>query len=235
MGERRYTDQEVTRLLQRAADLDRDTGGTGVARGLSLAELREIASEAGIDPAAVTRAAGELRTAPVSRLGSTLLGPSPVVRRTAAVPARLGADALGRLVDVVDAEVPAQGTVGEALGSVRWTSANRFLSRQVVIQPGEGETVVRVEERFTDRLRGVLHGLPAAYGGGLALIAATEAVAAGPWGAAAIAAGGALAGLGLGRALWSAVRRRSSRRVGRLAERLEVEASDLARVESDRG
>ncbi|NNF38082.1 MAG: hypothetical protein HKN71_05415 [Gemmatimonadetes bacterium] len=233
MSERRYTDQEVTRLLQRAADLDRDVGGTGVARGLSLAELRDIAAEAGIDPAAVTRAAGELRTLPTSRAGATLLGASPVVRRTAAVAARLSPDALSRLVDVVDDEVPAQGTVGEALGSVRWTSSNRFLSRQVVIQPGDGETVVRVEERFTNRVRGILHGIPATYGGGIALVVAIEAAAAGPGAATAIAVGGAIAGMGLGRALWSAIRGGSRRRVDRLAERLEDEAAELARSEGD--
>jgi hypothetical protein len=228
MTERRYTDQEVTRLLQRAADLDRDSTPSGIARGLSLTELREIAAEAGIDPRAVTRAAGELTTTSSTRTAGAVLGASPVVRRTAAVPARLGPEALGRLVDVVDAEVPAQGTVGEALGTVRWTSSNRFLSRQVVLQPGEGETVMRVEERFTDRLRAVLHGLPAAYGGGLALVAATEAVAAGAVPAAAIAVAGAAAGFGLGRAIWNVVRGRSTRRVAELARTLEEEAAALA-------
>lgn len=54
MNERRYTDEEVARLLQRAADLDRDSGATTLARGLSLAELREVAAEAGIDPGMVS-------------------------------------------------------------------------------------------------------------------------------------------------------------------------------------
>ena len=194
---------------------------------MSLAELREIAAEAGIDPRAVTRAASDLAAPAASRAGAALLGQSPVVRRTAAVPARLEADALARLIDVVDAEMPAQGTVGEALGAVRWTSSNRFISRQVVVQPGDGETVMRVEERFTDRIRGVLHGLPAAYGGGIGLLVAAEAMAAGPASAVAMALGGAAAGLGLGRLIWNALRRGSRRRVEGLAQRLEEESSRI--------
>ncbi len=227
MTERRYTDQEVTRLLQRAADLDRDSSAGAVARGLSLTELRDIAAEAGIDPGAVTRAATELTSQAPSRAAALVLGASPVVRRTAAVPASLDRAALGRLVEVIDAEVPAQGTVGEALGSVRWTSTNRFLSRQVVLQPGEEETVMRVEERFTDRVRGVIHFLPAMYGGGFGLALGSGALGGGGVVGGVVAAAGALLGLGIGRGIWTALRRGSRGRVDRLAERLGEEASRM--------
>lgn len=227
MTERRYTDQEVTRLLQRAADLDRDSSAGAVARGLSLTELREIAAEAGIDPGAVTRAASELSTRPPSRTGGLLLGDSPVVRRTTAVPANLDRAALGRLVDVIDAEVPDQGTVGEALDSVRWTSAGRFVSRQVVVQPGERETVIRVEERFTDRIRAVIHAIPVTYGAGIGLVVGAEALAGGAGLGVATAVAGAAVGAGIGRGIWNLVRRNSRRRVESLAERLGEEASRL--------
>lgn len=227
MTERRYTDQEVARLLQRAADLDRDSSSGAVARGLSLSELREIAAEVGIDPGAVTRAAAELTRAAPSRAGALLLGDPPVVRRTTAVPTPLDRTALGRLIEVIDAETPAQGTVGEALGSVRWTSTSRFLSRQVVLQPGRQETVVRVEERFTDRLRAVIHILPTLYGAGFGLAIGAEALAGGAGLGAAIAAAGAGLGLGLGRGLWNVLRRGSRRRVEHLTERLGEEAARL--------
>ncbi len=227
MSERRYTDQEVTRLLQRAADLDRDGPPTAVARGLSLTDLQSIASEVGIDPAMVTRAATELSTRGPSRVGSALLGESPVVRRTAAVPAALDRSALGRLVEVIDEETPAQGTVGEALGSVRWTSSTRFLSRQVVLQPGDAETVVRVEERFTDRVRTIIHALPVTYGVGAGLAVGAEALG-GAIPGVALALTGGLVGLGVGRAIWNAVRRGSRRRVEALTARLGDEASRLA-------
>jgi hypothetical protein len=227
MSERRYTDQEVTRLLQRAADLDRDSAGGAVARGLSLTELREIAAEVGIDPTMVTRAATEVSTSGPSRAGRLLLGEAPVVRRTSAVPVRLSREALGRLVEVVDAEMPAQGTVGEALGAVRWTSSNRFVSRQVVMQPGDAETVVRVEERFTDRIRAVIHLIPATYGAGGGLALGSELLGAvGP--GIPVALAGAALGFGLGRAIWKVLRRASSRRVESLTDKLGEEAAALS-------
>lgn len=227
MTERRYTDQEVARLLQRAADLDRDSGTGALAPGLSLSQLRGIAAEVGIDPGMVTRAATELSVSRPSRAGSLLLGESPVVRRTAAVPASLDRAALKRLIEVVDDELPAQGTVAEALGSVRWTSSSRFVNRQVVFQPGETETVVRVEERFVDRIRAVAHLLPLGYGVGGGLLVGTEVLSVGGLAAGAAAAAGGLLGWGLGRALWTALRGASRRRVERLAERLGDEASRL--------
>lgn len=229
MTERRYTDQEVARLLQRAADIDRHSpAGQSVARGLSLGELQDIAAEVGIAPAAVTRAADEIAAPAASRLASAALGGAGLVRRTTALAVQLDRSGLGRMVEVIDAEVPAAGTVGEALGSVRWTATGRFLNRQVVVQPTETETVIRVEERYTDRLRAVMHLLPALYGagGGVAL--------GGAWAGSAPVAGlialaGSAVGLGVGRALWNALRSRSRRRVDRLSERLASEANALDR------
>ncbi len=179
MSERRYTDEEVARLLQRASDLDRESGGRALARGLSLGELREVAAEAGIDPDMVTQAAAELDHRARPDPGRLLLGGPGALRRTTSIPGSVDRDGLGRLVAVVDDVVPAQGTVGEALGTVRWTSANRFLSRQVVVQPGDAETMLRVEERYTDRVRFITHLLPAAYAAGGALAAAGPLVSSG--------------------------------------------------------
>ncbi len=77
----RISAAQVTQILQRAAELD--------ARGdtLSLAELRHIATEAGIDPAATDAAIGELMTppegaspapvAPAAATGSVTRSPAP--------------------------------------------------------------------------------------------------------------------------------------------------------------
>lgn len=225
MSEPRYTDQEVARLLKRAADLDQEAGsGSEVARGLSLADLREVAAEAGIDPAAVTRAAAELATPSTSKIPGFLLGETGLIRRTAAVPGTLDRSGLAHLVSVIDAEAPASGTVGEALGSIRWTATGRFMNRQVVVRPTDTETVVRVEERFTDRLRAIIHILPASYGAGGGVALGAAMLGGGPSTALA-ALGGTVVGLGLGRALWNGLRARSKGRVERLTQRLAAEAS----------
>lgn len=229
MTERRYTDREVARLLQRAADIDHGAStASTVARGLSLTELQDIASEAGIAPEAVLRAADEMAVPAAPRMATLALGDPGLVRRTAALPVQLDRAALGRMVEVIDAEAPASGTVGEALGSVRWTATSRFLNRQVVVQPTESETVIRVEERYTDRLRAIVHLLPALYGGGGGM-ALGAALSGGTPAAALVAIAGAGVGLGLGRALWNALRFRSRQRVDRLSERLASEANALDR------
>lgn len=224
MSERRFTDDEVAQVLQRASDLDRDSGPATLARGLSLSELRDIAAEAGIDPGMVTRAAAELSSRGPRRPAEALFGGSGVVGRTSALPGRLDRERLGHLVSVVDAESPAQGTVGEALGSIRWTSSNRFLSRQVVIQPGESESVVRVEERLAARTRAIVHLLPISYAAGAGLIAATQLFTAGA-AQVSITAGATLAGFAIGRGIWTFLRSRSARRVESLLGRLEDEAA----------
>ena len=226
MSERRYTDEEVAQLLQRAADLDRDTESSTLARGLSLAELRDVAAEAGIDPGMVTQAASELPGRRARRPTQGLLGGSGVVARTAALPGRLDRDAMGHLVDIIDADSSEQGTVGEALGSVRWTSSNRFSSRQIVLQPGDTESVVRVEERYTRRARAVIHLLPMTYAAGAGLAAGAEFFVAGA-AQASVAVGAALAGFGIGRAIWSFLRSRSARRVEGLIGKLGDEAARM--------
>ena len=232
MSERRYTDEEVAGLLQRAADLDRDSGPSTLAKGLSLTELRDIAAEAGIDPGMVTRAAAEISRGGTRPPTEVLFGGSGMVGRTAAFPGRMDREALGHLVEVVDAESPEQGTVGEALGSVRWTSTGRFLSRQVVLQPGDTESVVRVEERYAPRARAVIHLLPLTYAAGAGLAAGAQLFSAGA-AQASIAVGAAAAGFGVGRAIWSFLRSRSVRRVEALLGRLGDEIGHLDATGTD--
>lgn len=69
-AERRYSDEELRRILEDAAQSDvRRDAGAHAPDGHTLAEIRAIAGEVGIDPAAVDRAAANLgfsRTVPGS-------------------------------------------------------------------------------------------------------------------------------------------------------------------------
>jgi hypothetical protein len=194
--------------------------------------LRDIAAEAGIDPGMVTRAADEISGPRPRRPTEGLLGGSGVVGRTVAFPGHMDRQALGRLVQIVDAESPEQGTVGEALGSIRWTSTNRFVSRQVVMQPGDAESVVRVEERYTARARAVIHLLPLTYGAGAGLATGAQFFSAGV-AQASLAVGAALAGFSIGRGIWSFLRARSVRRVEALLGRLGDEVARMTATGTD--
>jgi hypothetical protein len=95
------------------------------------------------------------------------------------------------------------------------------------MQPGNDETVVRVEERFADRIRAIVHAIPVTYGAGAGLAVGAEALGGAVPGVALALTGGAV-GLGIGRVIWNLMRRASRRRVESLATRIGDEASRLA-------
>ena len=135
---------------------------------MSVEDLREIAAEVGIEPSLVTRAVEELE----SRGGLeplTLLGPPAFRRETRAVPAELTREQIKELIRIMDRAIPSQGTVTEALDAVRWNSSGRRKSTLVAVEPGNGETILRVEEGYADHIRQICHFVPMAYGlfGGL--------------------------------------------------------------------
>ena len=224
MTERRFTDQDVAVILRRASELDRGSHDTG-GRGLSLQDLQDIGREVGIDPEVVRRAASEVSRRERVHLDA-LFGATPVHRQLRAVAGELGREELTELVRVVDARVPAQGTVAEALGTIRWNSSERFLSRQVSFEPSTEDTLIRVEERFPDRVRAMLHAIPAAYGlvFGLALgLKLVGGLVAGAAFSAVLAAMGWTAG----RPIWNVLAGRSRRRVEALADELAERAGAL--------
>jgi hypothetical protein len=223
MTERRFTDQDVALILRRAVELDRESGQEARGRGLSLEDLQEIAVEVGVDPAMVSRAAEELGTRSVVR-SLSLMG-DPVVRRgVRAVPGTADEETLRELMRIVDREMPAQGTITEALGSVRWNSGDRFLSRQVSVEPTLKETLIRVEERFEERVRTMVHAIPSSYAGFLGFIIGLEQLggrgpgfALGLFSAASVFA---IAGQ-----VWNRVSRNSRARVEALVDELSAEAA----------
>lgn len=222
---RRFTDQEVALVLRRASEID-DTDASGSGSGLSLDDLRDIAREVGISPAAIDRAVAGLDR---GRSLPPLLAGAPAVRKAAhAVPGELDREAIARLVRIVDEQADNAGTVSEALGSVRWTGSDRLRSTRVSFTPARGETAIEVVEKAEPRLRRIFHMLPAAWGVMLAGPLAASLQPGTP-GVLAIAGLGALVGVGAGRMVWSALSAASARRVRRLAEALADEGTRAAR------
>lgn len=228
MTDRRFTDREIGLILRRAVELEEGSAPKAVsnARGLTLDELKAIAREAGIDPGMVGRAVAELE----GRRGLepfSVLGPSTVKREVRTVPTEMPRESVGQLMRVVDQEVEAQGTVAEALGGVRWTSNTRFLSTQVSVEPSGDDTLLRVEERYSDVVRGPLHGVPASWGLIFGLALGMEG-----WSLAwplviVLTAIMALVGWGVGDLVWRGISGGSQKRVRRLTEHLTMEATRL--------
>ncbi len=219
---RRLTEREVAVVLRRAVEIDEASDGDSSSSGLRLDELREIATEVGIRPEAIEKALVELES------GSgvdhrSILGPAATHSTIRSVPGRLGEDQLRNLIQVADTVVAGTGVVSEALGAVRWTSQGRFLNTQIAVSPSDEGTSIRVHEQFTGRVRRAVFLVPGGWGAILGASVASSLGLAGLAVAGFVVASAAV-GVGVGRATWGLLARRSQSRVHRLAGVLEQEA-----------
>ena len=228
MTERRFTDREIGLILKRAVELDEGSSSKSVSnpRGLALGELQEIAEEAGIDPRMVARAVAEIE----SRGGLdswSMAGPAGVRREVRTVPGEMPREKVGELMRVVDQEVEAQGTVVEALGGVRWTSNTRFLSTQVSVEPSGDDTLLRVEERYSEAVRGPLHGIPTGWGAMVGLVIGLEQLSLAVPLILVLMVITGLSGWFTGDMIWRSISKGSQKRVRALTGRLTEEATRL--------
>lgn len=159
---RRYTDDEVRHLLERATEYQLAQPASSEVAGLTLAELEAVAREAGIDVEALRRAATELETTggagpgdAVVRAGggdraAALAGAplSVVLERT--LPVEVSREVLEALVPVVQAaaEAPGSPTVGGHTLTWRARHPSNLRELHVVVASLGGATRIRIEERY---------------------------------------------------------------------------------------
>lgn len=124
MTERRYDDDEVAAIFQRAAEGPPSTSLSSPHRdGMTLAELQEIGREAGIAPDAVARAAQALAIRSPSD-ARTFLGMPMEVERTIELGRRFTEAEWEQLVGELRVVFKARGKVSSG-GSLRqWTNGN---------------------------------------------------------------------------------------------------------------
>lgn len=164
--ERRYSDEELRRILEDATRSELQP--KQVARqqeGLTLAEIREIAQEVGIDPHAVDRAAAGLLAsesidaAPSSRVFSRVLHEETIIARPLS-------DSEMRLVALqAERVLGRRGSLYSAGDFVEWRDGRNRL--YVGIVRGEQRTRIRV---IADQTSEVLAGSAAIGGLGLMLV-----------------------------------------------------------------
>jgi hypothetical protein len=170
---RRFNEKEVAQIIKRASELQQEESPAESASGMSLAELEQVAREAGLDPALVRRAATDLDTRVTDQRPSAFIG----------APTRLS------LERTIDGEVPSDeyesmvlemnrvlGLVGSAstLGrTLQWTASGvdrrRVSTRtvQITVTPRHGRTTIRIEEPLGQLAGGLFGGLMGGLGGGL--------------------------------------------------------------------
>ncbi|MBA2684645.1 MAG: hypothetical protein H0U66_09165 [Gemmatimonadaceae bacterium] len=124
MTDRRYDDEEIAAIFQKAAEGPQSTSLSAPhSEGMTLAELQEIGREAGIAPDAVARAAQSLAIRSPSDV-RTFLGMPLEVGRTIDLGRRLTDEEWEQLVGELRVVFKARGNVSSG-GSLRqWTNGN---------------------------------------------------------------------------------------------------------------
>lgn len=169
---RRYNEREVSRLLERAAELQRSSPVPTSPAGLTLSELEDIAREAGLDPAMLRRAASELELkSSASGKGARLAGAPLRIVLERTVPVEADEATFVDLISSFETAFGGPGQVGRMGRSMTWLSArpNSGRTQQVRISIGVGETQVRIEESFTGVVGGLFGGVLGGVGGGIGI------------------------------------------------------------------
>jgi hypothetical protein len=179
---RRYSEREVRLILKSAAGLQRRaTEDAPASGGMSLAELEQVATEVGIDPSLIRRAAAQLETALPRQERNRFLGRPAEILIERVIDVRLGPEMFDQLLEVVRAtthEVGEVSTVGRQFG---WKGRLRGAKTDVSISAGEERTTLRIRVALDEVAVGHFMLKTALFGGGGGLIgAAALASAAGP-------------------------------------------------------
>jgi hypothetical protein len=221
MTDRRYSDDDVRRILASAAEVESAAAGTpGESDGMTLAEIQRIAAEAGLDPTSVTAAAAALDRAPRSTEAPRLFGLPVGVRESVPLARPLDDGEWRRLVTLLRDTFEAEGREEQQPGRRAWRNGNLRVAMESV-----GDATLLELRTRKESARGFVRG-----GAGLlatSLVAATAVnlfPASGGAGAGALmlALGGAamMAVGALPLPWWSATRRRQFAVVADYARRL---------------
>ncbi len=174
---RRYSDEEVRRLLQRAAELEsEDRSLPAPSQGPTLADLEAIASEAGINPVLLRQAARELegvggRSASPPSRSAALLGAPVTVEMERVVRGEIPDTVLERLLPAIQRAADGVGQPSVLRRTLTWQSADPQKMRilQVAVSVGRGETRLFIEERYGSLAGGLFGGILGGVGGGVGL------------------------------------------------------------------
>ena len=223
VGERRYTEEELALILNRAAE--RQEGVQANAPRYTLADIQEIAAGAGIAPDHVASVAATLRDARAPEGG--VFGAPHRFRFEESIEGEVSDEVIGELFDLTRRTLGEQGEVTEALGTVEWKSQDAFGHSYVTVARRAGRTTIGILSARSDSLAlaGTVGGVGAFFGSiGIGMALVSTGVLAGPLAAiagVAIASGSTWAAT---RAVWRRYARGVVERTGSLGSALVAAA-----------
>lgn len=225
LEERRFTDREVREILKRAVE-KAPSRALVKSEGLSLAELKAIGEEVGIDPARLEDAARAVASKGVDR-PVRILGAPTVLDFERRVSGELAPADTPEVLSVIRRTMGRQGEVSEVHGSLEWSAKGDSGERYITLSSRDGTTTIRGSANLTNAA--VLTYLPAGIIGLVASIV----------GLVGFVQDGALAGLVVCLAvpfvLYPALRAAFRTVVGRDSDKLRRTVDELARLTEESG
>lgn len=226
-----YGEKEIGRILKRATQLQHKEP-TAPAAGLTLSDLEDIASEAGIDLASLRRAAREVDAGrDGGSVWRTLVGDDLAVVREIELEGELpdiGFERILAAVQLVSKDHGQPALLGRTL-TWRAESANKTRTIQMVVSVRDGRTLIRFEENLGQLAAGLFGGTVGGggvgFGIGLGLPFAVEVLGSGLF---AVAAPFAAMGLSyvVARAIYRNIVARRSRAADEIFDRAVTEARE---------
>lgn len=142
---RRFGDEEITRILRTAVELQERSALTGVdaSRGLTLAEIRQVALEAGIDPQFVDLAASRESTSDERQESFFFGGPVRWHYQTS-IEGEIPERDRDRLLQAIRAITGEKGEVAEVWGRMEWSHNEGVGPTIIGITSRDGRTNVDV-------------------------------------------------------------------------------------------
>ncbi len=185
---RRYNDQEVGLILQKALEPRREAQQLEVdGGGLSLDQIKEIAAEVGIEPARIELAAASL-VEPTPASPNLYVGiPTTIQFQTTLEGISVEELDHSEILAVIRAVMGRHGRVGSEFGSLEWEAKDALGARYVSLMPAKEGVRIRVMGNFRDGM------LVSVAGVGGVTFAASSAVLASFLGPLGLPAAGALA------------------------------------------
>lgn len=225
-----YGEQEIGRILKRATELQH-SAPSAPAAGLTLADLEEIAAEAGIDPVYLRRAALELDSGVSdSSVWSRVVGDELLLVRDVTLPGELSDDGFERILSAIQTHTRLHGQPSLLGRTLTWRAETQSKTRtiQIVITTRDGRTNIRVEENLAQLASGLVAGVTSGVGIGVGLgVGVTVGVGIGSVALAVAAPLGIVALSFLGsREIYRNVTGRRRRAIDRLLDRIVAEAQD---------
>jgi len=141
IDERTYTEDEVREILKRAVE-DPPSHALVKGEGITLAELKEIGREVGIEPRSIDDAARSVAVE-VNRPTGRLIGGPTSLHFERKVEGELGPDQAPEILAAIRRSTGLQGEVREVLGSLEWSAKGEASEHYVTLTSKDGVTTIQ--------------------------------------------------------------------------------------------